>query len=185
MKTRDFVLFAHAAFNGGISGRTALQKTVYFLGVMLEEDQGFSPHYYGPYSAQVAEANSELKSLNYLKENVNVYGCNHQGFEMARYDYSLTEDGKKLLERKKIKYPAEWERIRECANAIQSAGNLNYMELSLAAKSYFILTREGSKGTVTTNTIKSIAKKLGWSINEAELDRAIDFLDEIKLAHWE
>ncbi|MEA3435270.1 MAG: hypothetical protein U9R43_02320 [Thermodesulfobacteriota bacterium] len=61
-------------FNGGISGRTALQKKVYFLGVMLEEDHGFSPHFYGHYSAQVADANSELKALNYLREEVNVYG---------------------------------------------------------------------------------------------------------------
>ena len=179
----DFVLFDHGAFDRGISGRTALQKKVYFLGIILQEDHGFSPHYYGPYSAQVADANAELKSLNYLREEVNVYGWDHKGFEMAKYDYSLTEDGLKLLERKKKKYPEEWGKILDCANAIKDAGNLNYMELSIAAKAYFVLTREG--GRANSNTIKIVAEKLGWSIDETALDRSIDFLDKIDLAHWE
>ena len=183
MLTRDFVLFAHGVFNGGISGRTALQKKVYFLGVMLEEDHGFSPHYYGPYSAQVADANSELKALNYLREEVNVYGWNHQGFEMARYDYSLTEDGQKLLKRKKKQYSKEWNEMQKYANAIKDAGDLNYMELSMAAKAHIIQKQEG--GTANKDTIKTVAKKLGWSINESELDRAIDFLNKIHLANWE
>jgi uncharacterized protein YwgA len=181
MQTRDFVLFAHGTFDGGISGRTALQKKVYFLGIMLQEDHGFNPHYYGPYSAQVADANSELRSLNYLREEIHVYGWNHQGFEMSRYDYSLTEDGLKLLERKKKKYLEEWEKMVGCAKAIKDAGNLNYMELSIAAKAYFVLTRQG--GRANSNTIKSVAEKLGWSINEAELDKSVDFLDKIHLAH--
>jgi uncharacterized protein YwgA len=183
MQTRDFVLFAHGAFDGGISGRTALQKKVYFLSIIMQEDHGFSPHYYGPYSAQVADANAELKSLNYLREEVNVYGWDHKGFEMAKYDYFLTEDGLKLLERKKKKNPEEWGKMLECANAIKDAGNLNYMELSIAAKAYFVLTREG--GRANSNTIKSVAEKLGWSINEVALDKAVDFLDKIHLARRE
>ena len=182
METRDFVLFAHGVFGEGISGRTALQKKVYFLGVMLEENHGFSPHYYGPYSARVADANSELKALDFLKEDVNVYGWDHKGFEMARYDYSLTEDGKKLLERKKKTYPEEWEKMVRYAKVIKDAGNLNYMELAMAAKAHIILKRE--RGKANRNVIKSVAKKLGWSISETELDRAIDFLDKIHLAHW-
>ncbi|MCK5643288.1 MAG: hypothetical protein KAJ19_20940 [Gammaproteobacteria bacterium] len=182
MQTRDFVLFAHGAFDGGISGRTALQKKVYFLGVMLGENHGFNPHYYGPYSAQVAEANSELKALNYLREDVHVYGWNHRGFEMAIYDYSLTEDGQKLLDRKKKQYPEKWRKISNFTTAIEGAGDLSYMELAIAAKAYYILTREG--GMATKETIRSVAKNLGWSIKEMELDRAIDFLDKIHLAHW-
>lgn len=182
MKTRDFVLLAYGALGGRISGRTALQKRVYFLSEMLDENNGFNPHYYGPYSAEVAEANSELRAIGYLMEDCTVYGWNHYGFEMARYDYSLTEDGLKLLERKKKEYPAEWGKILAAANTIKEAGNLNYMELALAAKAYFILTREG--GTASRETISAVAKNLGWSISEEELDRAISFLDKMHLAHW-
>ncbi len=65
---------------------------------------------------------------------------------------------------------------------IKDAGNLNYMELAMAAKAHIILKRE--RGKANRNVIKSVAKKLGWSISETELDRAIDFLDKIHLAHW-
>ena len=123
-----------------------------------------------------------MKALDFLKEDVSVYGWDHKGFEMARYDYSLTEDGKKLLERKKKRYPEEWEKMERCAKAIKDVGNLNYMELAMAAKAYMIINREGGKAN--KSTIKTIAEKLGWSITETELDRAIDFLDKIKLAHW-
>ena len=179
MQTRDFILLSIGAFEV-IKGRTALQKRVYFLSIILEKELGFSPHYYGPYSAQVAEANSELKALDYIEETVTVYGHNHHGFEIARYDYSLTEDGQKLLYRKKKMFPNEWNKIKEAAKLINDAGDIDYMELSIAAKAYFILNREG--GTTNTETIKSVADKFGWSICEAELDRAIDFLDKTNLA---
>lgn len=52
-----------------------------------------------------------------------------------------------------------------------------------AAKAYFVLTREGGKAT--SNRIKEVAEKLGWSINETELDKAVDFLDKINLARRE
>lgn len=74
------------------------------------------------------------------------------------------------------------EKILECANAISDTGNLNYMELSIAAKSCYILTREG--GTATRETIMSVAEKLGWSINKTELNRTINFLDKLHIARW-
>ena len=105
MKTRDFLLLGYGAFDGRITGRTVLQKWIYFLSEMLDENHGFNPHYYGPYSAQVAEANSELKALGYVDEDRTIYGWSHYGFEMARYDYSLTDDGYKILKRKQKGIP--------------------------------------------------------------------------------
>lgn len=182
MEPRDFVLFTHGAFKEGVTGRTKLQKIVYFLSVILKEDIGFNPHYYGPYSPRVAEANSELKELNYIKEAVSVYGYSSQGFEMTKYDYSLTEDGLKLLERKKNQYPSEWQKISEAAEIIISAGNMHYMELAMAAKAYIIIDREG--GEANKETIKLKAKQLGWSIKDSSLDEALAFLENVGLVTW-
>ena len=182
MQPRDFVLMAHGAFNGGITGRTALQKIVYFLSLFLDEDLGFNPHFYGPYSPKVSEANAELKELNYINESTTVYGYNNQGFEMTRYDYSLTDDGFKLLERKKSQYPSEWEKINTIAEKIKSAGSMHYMELAMAGKSFMILSREG--GRTNKETIKTKAKQLGWSIDDSSLDNALSFLEKIGLVSW-
>lgn len=182
MQPLDYVIFAHGAFDNGITGRTVLQKIVYFLSVIMEENLGYNPHYYGPYSSQVAEANSELKELNYLKEVTTVYGYNNQGFEITKYNYSLTEDGLKLLERKKKRYSAEWERICTIADKIKSAGSMDYMELAMAAKAFMILQQEGY--AANREIIKAKAKQLGWSIDDRSLDKALSFLENIELVTW-
>ncbi len=183
MQTRDFVLFTHGVFaDQGIKGRTALQKIVYFLSVFTEEDMGYAPHFYGPYSSKVAAANSELKELNFIKEYVSVYGYSSQGFEMMKYDYSLTDDGQKLLERKKKLFHGEWDRMSAIADKIKAAGDLGYMELAMAAKAHIILKREG--GNANLATIKNKAKQLGWSIDDGDLDNALTFLEKIELVSW-
>jgi uncharacterized protein len=183
METRDFVLLVYGAFDGQISGRTRLQKDVYFVAEVVEEDHGFGPHYYGPYSANVSEVNSELRDLGYLKEDVTVYGFDHRGFEMARYDYSLTKDGLALLSRKKKLYPQEWKKIHSAAQIIKNAGSIDYMEFAMAAKIYMVLDKQGGKAD--RETMRSVAKSFGWSIDEEELERAMDILEKLGLAHWE
>ena len=83
----------------------------------------------------------------------------------------------------KKEYPIEWEKMREAASRIKRAGNLSYMDLALSSKAYYILTRKGGKAS--WETIRGIANNLGWSIKDADLDKAVDFLDKIHLAHWE
>jgi len=182
MQPLDFVLFAHGAFDKGITGRTALQKIIYFLSVIMKADLGYNPHYYGPYSPRVAEANSELKELNYLEEVTTVYGYTNQGFEMTKYDYSLTDDGLKLLERKKKQFSAEWKRICNIVDKIKSAGSMHYMELAMATKVFMIHVQEGGKSN--KQLIKTKAKQLGWAIDDRSLDNALSFLEKLELVTW-
>jgi hypothetical protein len=181
MKIRDLVVLAYGAFGGEILGKTSLQKKIYFIGVGLgkEAKLGYRAHYYGPYSDAVAEANSELKSLGYLTECTNSWGSDQRGFEIARYDYSLTEEGKRLYKRKKSEHPELYREIQRLADAIKSAGDVNYWELSIAAKTYFMLKNHGR--TATFKEIQRIAQRLGWDVTERELERAADFLAKIDL----
>lgn len=183
MKIRDFVLLAYGAFGGAISGKTNLQKKIYFLGVGLgkESKLGYRAHYYGPYSAAVAEANSELKSLGYLSECSTSWGSDQRGFEIARHDYSLTEEGVRFSNRKKNEHPERCRDIERLAQAIKSAGDLDYWELSIAAKTYFIL--KNHKATATFEEIQKKAQTLGWEVTEREIEKAADFLEKMDLIH--
>jgi len=147
---RDLVVLAYGAFGGAISGKTNLQKKVYFLGVGLgkESELGYRAHYYGPYSPAVAEANSELKSMGYLSECSTTWGSDHRGFEIARYDYDLTDEGLRLLIRKKKEHSDMWRKIERLSDMMKSAGDLNYWELSIAAKAYFILRKHGGQASL-------------------------------------
>ena len=65
----DFVHLALYTVGGEIKGKTLLQKTVYFLGVLTDSiDQlAYRAHFYGPYSQDVVDACSRLRALRMLK----------------------------------------------------------------------------------------------------------------------
>jgi len=182
METRDFLVLAYAAFGSQVRGKTKLQKMVYFLGVMLGRvrELGYVAHYYGPYSPAVADANAELKALGYLDEfPAGGGGVSPGGFEVVRYDYRLNDAGCRLAERKKDEWPDDWSRIQEKAHVIARAGDCDYMELSVAAKAYYILTEHGRKATL--EAIREMAQGFGWEIGKQELDRAVAFLQSLGL----
>jgi len=176
---RDFVLLGYKAFGGSIRGKTMLQKRIYFLSVMLDANLGYGAHYYGPYSSAVAAANLDLKSLGYLDESASGWGVDHRGFEIARYDYSLTGDGIATAEFKAEKHAGLWKKVQNAAAVIQQAGDLSYMELSIAAKAYFALTR--LKGKATLDEISGLMPQFGWSVDKDELEKASAFLERAAL----
>jgi uncharacterized protein YwgA len=182
MQVRDLLLLAYRAFSPGrIPGKTNLQKRIYLLGAMLGYSLGFEPHHFGPYSSEVAEANSELRSLGYLRESVSSRGeVGPQGIRKARYDYELTEDGRRIAEQKKKERPDEWKEMQMAVRRIERAGPIDYDTLAIAAKVYFLMVQEGGKAKL--KAIQESAREFKWSITEKELRRACEFLKKLGLA---
>ena len=179
LPVRDYILLAYKAFGGGVRGKTMLQKRMYFLSVMLNVDLGFGPHYYGPYSSAVTSGNIELKSLGFLQEYSAGWGVDHRGFEMARHDYFLSDEGNKFATEKAEANAYLWGRVQEAAEVIKKAGDLNYMELSIAAKAYFALTK--LKGSASLDEIHALLPRLGWNVSKEELEKATSFLEKAHL----
>lgn len=182
MNAYDFVHLAFLALDGKVEGRTKLQKTVYFLGQLTGKAKalGYGPHYYGPYSTEVAEATSRLVSLGFLEQTCR--GCGHydnQGFEISRYDMALTPDGKAVAQRKAGDNPTEWEAIQRGARAFREAGEENYMRLSVAAKTYFLLGEK--RGRATPSDLAGLAPRFGWAVREGEIAEAVKLLQSMKL----
>ena len=178
--TIDLLLLCYLAHNGPIEGRTRLQKILYFVGRRLDHkdilpfnELSYRPHYYGPYSSQIDNDNRELKALNLVKEDQCKIRAGRKGFDLCRYDYSLTADGKKIAEKIKNQYHDIWEEVRRVIEEIKSA-NLNTAELSIAAKSHFII--DNHNHPITSESIQKQAKELGWNINQEEIDNADKFL---------
>jgi len=179
MTINDALLFTYDAAGGGIQGKTNLQKRMFFVAVMLGEDFGYGAHYYGPYSATVAAANQELKSLGYLSESTASAGSyNASGFEIARHDFQLTADGHSVLDAKKARLPEEWIRVEKAVKRLSQAGDLNYIELSIAAKAYFL--KQATKAS-DSELVKQ-ATKFGWTVTEDEIRKAGEFLIALELA---
>lgn len=69
---------------------------------------------------------------------------------------------------------------QKAAEALNAAGDLNYVELSVAAKAYFLLTQKG--GPAKTIDLVLMARQFGWSVSETDIRRAVDFLQRLGLA---
>lgn len=178
--TIDLLLLCYLAHKGPIEGRTRLQKMVYFVGRRLNRnglfkfnELSYRPHYYGPYSSEIDNDNRELKALDLVKEDQCKIKVGRKGFDLCRYDYYLTEDGKKIAKRIKNEYQDIWKEVESVIEEIKSA-NLNTAELSIAAKSHFII--DNHNRPITSESIQQQAKELGWDIDQKEIDKAERFL---------
>jgi uncharacterized protein len=181
MKPTDFLLCLIDASDGTIQGRTLLQKRAFFVAELVGNDFGlkFDAHFYGPYSSTVEGTTTQLKNLGFLQESSTGFGIVSDGFEVRRYDYTLTDDGKYLV--KKLQGTPEYKSIRDATRRMAAAGNPNYMELSIAAKAYFLLKKKEGKGMSVAELIKE-AEKYSWNISSESVKRAIGFLTSIGLA---
>lgn len=182
MKAYDFVHLELHAMGGAIHGRTKLQKTVYFLGVMTDhlEELGYGAHYYGPHSAQVAQAADRLVSLGFVDLSVSAAGgIDSRGFEVARYDYELNDEGRQVAEQKGKRFADAWEKIQRAATKIKETGEQSYVSLSIAAKIHFMLGE--NQGEATLKELCEYAEKFGWAVSQDEARDAAEFLQSLDL----
>lgn len=179
--TYDFVHLALHAMDGTIQGKTKLQKTIYFLGLLSGniDDLGYRAHFYGPYSDDVSNAVGQLMSNGFVEPCRTVWGIDPQGFEISRTDYQLSSDGERMATTKAAQNPDLWEKIHRAADVIKNCGDQGYMKLSVAAKTFFMLNHQGS--TASTDDLASLAGKFGWKVTKAQVDEAATLLQSLGL----
>ena len=174
-------MLLHTSGNS-ISSKTKIQKEMYFLSKLLNDDFAFRAHYYGPYSPMVEQALDELIGAGFLEVKREVYGLDYQrGFEMKRFDYHLTPSGEELAEELEEQHSSEVSTISDFVEKMEAVGNPDYLDLSVAAKVFFILDKQGEKMTI--DEIKKEARGFGWRINEPDIDKAADILQQLEFAH--
>jgi uncharacterized protein YwgA len=164
--------------DGKVRGRTLLQKKLYFLSILCDEDFGFGPYYYGPYSSDVSGQLESLVAAGLVTEEVAVLTePSGKMFEPRTYSYSLTEVGKDLM--RKIRpelhsYKALLERINFDLSVAQSV-----YRLAVAAKVYLIVSERTD--AATSETIKLRATELGWQLSDKDIDAVDGYLERLGL----
>jgi uncharacterized protein YwgA len=181
MKIDRLVLLVLDHSGGAISGKTLLQKRCFFLGELLGKDLHYQAHYYGPYSVEVEEGLAKLKGLGFVQERSLGFGvADNVGFEVRRYDYTLTDDGRTVVKTLKQRQPAECAEIMSILDNLKGAGDTgDYVELSIAAKTCHILSE--TESPMTTSAIRTAAEDLGWDISEESINKACDFLQKLNV----
>ncbi len=180
MKANDIILLMLEAAEGTVSGKTLAHKRGYFLDKIMDVGLNYKPHYYGPYSPKLEAAIGQCKALGFVEQKTANYGFDMQkGFELKRYDYSLTEDGKTIVENIIQKEPEKSVEIIELFKKIAEHDRNDYVKLSLAAKTMFVLEKQG--GITSYEEIIQEAKKYDWDISDLAVDKAAEFLSSIGL----
>jgi len=179
MDAREFVSLTLLATGGHVQGKTKLQKLVYLVGVITDslQELGYRPHFYGPYSDDVAYAVTQLKAIGAIDQAVSEWGRDSSGFELRRYDFSLNEAGRAYAQQIAIQYPAIWARIQAAVRLYNQAGDRDYMSLSIAAKAYFLLGHK--KAPASDAEIAKLAEKFGWSVSAQQVREAVSYLVDL------
>lgn len=186
MKPYHFVHLVMLALDEEIRGKTRLQKTMYFLGLLTNRlpELGYRPHYYGPYSDAVAEGVNTLISLGFVARDSQGFGTvNDRGFEVTRHDFRLTEEGRMIARQKAEQNKDVWEAIQAAVakfrTALTKSGNPDYMKLSIAAKSFHLLKERPNLATPAE--LSDAAKQLGWNPTPEEIAASKTLLSELGL----
>ena len=181
MHPRDAVMLTiREEKEGTLHGRTLLQKRIYFASVLAKEELGFRPHYYGPYSQTVADAVDSLVSNRFLAESIESFPGEANLFgerERRRHSYSLTDDGKTVVEATLgTEESAKWREALQRVNSHPVAQDFNL--LSVAAKVHVILK---GMGRAKTTEISHQAQHYGWQLSGPEIEEVGEYLQHLDL----
>ena len=180
VNVRHVVLYAVEQASGRANGKTYVQKLCFFVSKLIGQPLGFRAHYYGPYSDQVSAELAFLTGAGLVTETRRGSGmAGAGGWEIARFDYSLTDDGKKAVGQLAERQPDEATSVRHAIQRIFAAGEQNYVELSFAAKTNWIL--ENSGGPMTFDGIARAAEKFRWNVSGTDVVKAATFLEKLGL----
>ena len=180
MNVRHVVLYAVEQASGRANGKTYIQKLCFFVSKLVKQPLGFRAHYYGPYSDHVSSELAFLTGAGMVTETRRGSGmAGAGGWEIARFDYSLTENGKRAVAQLIKKYPDEAHAVRVAIDRVFEAGEQNYVELSFAAKTNWILENQG--GPMTFDGIAQAAEKFRWNVSGTDVHKAANFLEKLGL----
>lgn len=140
----------------------------------------YIPHYYGPFSPELEAAIGRGRALGFVREDTVDYGPYRQsGFEVRRFDYTLTGDGHVVVNDLIRRKPEECRQALACLNELARAGDDNYVKLSIAAKAHHILRTAGQP--LTRAQIVAQASKFHWQVSEGDINGAVEFLKRLGL----
>jgi uncharacterized protein YwgA len=158
----------------GIGGRTAIQKLGYFCSVRLNEEFGYGPDFYGPYSSLVAAHIQDLVGMDFIGEKARrtLHG-------RVMYSYYLTEDGEELARDIQEKNPKIYSAIKEVVETCSEVVNNNIYVLSWAAKVHFILSQ--TETPISYKEAIQIGQEFGWELNSNKIESAARLLQALNL----
>lgn len=156
----------------GVTGRTRIQKLIFFASQRLALSVDYRPHYYGPYSDDVTEAVASLVARGLLAEDVQPLATEGP-FEGRLYRYTLTDDGQAVLANLRKENPKSMERVDSVVKKL-TKGAPPTQTLAVASKLDYVLGK--SPTPARRNVLVKRARQFGWRIDPQHIAAGVDYL---------
>ncbi|MCL4308960.1 MAG: hypothetical protein M1126_06365 [Candidatus Thermoplasmatota archaeon] len=187
MEPSDVIVYVTSKV-GTVPGRTVLQKLCYFVNAETGSAIPFRPHYYGPYSSDVAEATDTLLSSGFLDESKESGSLSSPWVtpggtvitDWERRTYKLTKDGETYLGR----LPADERKIlarsEPLLDALRDSTGLDPTKLSNVAKIHFIISTRQAERSNRESLVTAVNRN-GWRLSATDVEEALKTLDKLTL----
>ncbi|WP_424358369.1 hypothetical protein [Methanocella sp. MCL-LM] len=181
MDPTDAILMTIDSTGGEISGRTAIQKLIYFESLVLDINACYQPYYYGPYSGEVAGGTQSLVSLNFVKEEIDYKESRkfNSSEDWKKYSYKLSDDGKTVLQSIKEKNESNYDLIKKVVEICKRETRMDIHKLSCAAKVHY-LTNNCTPAPGSLEKIQQYAECHGWQLSDDDIIEASDLIAALK-----
>jgi uncharacterized protein YwgA len=177
----DTIALTIAANDNRISGRTVVQKIIYFNKVKIPEINitPYVAYYYGPFNREIALGLEKMVVIDYLQET------KIQGYH-DRYLYQITDAAIPMVEKLKKTSKSAFQKIKSIVDQCDDFCNLNPNTLSVAAKiHYMLVTNKKSKECgMSLSDAVNIAKKFGWDISKKEVENGAELLEQLQFVKY-
>ena len=174
----DLINLTLGSNNCSIVGRTAIQKLIYFIKIKIPEIKiNYIPHYYGPFSRDIAIGLENLVAFSFVEEK----NVSNSSFEQFRYD--LTDTGKDVFEKTKNDYKTEHATISNIVDTCNTYCQLNISSMSFAAKAHYIIQQTPKKEPVSKKKIQDLAVDFGWKLNDRDIEEGMNLLTKLDLVN--
>jgi uncharacterized protein YwgA len=181
LELSDAILTTVKVAGNRVLGRTAIQKLVYFLTTCNIVEARYRPHYYGPYSVDVASSIQMLSSVDFLIEEIDTPQTT--GYPVPenwkRYHYTLSSEGEEIAKDFKKFNRNEFEKLSQIIEICGSTADYDMDILSWAAKVHYILSKKGEP--MTYDAIIHTAESFGWKLSEDQVEMAMNLLENLDL----
>jgi uncharacterized protein YwgA len=173
MDLSKILLLLFSYYKNKMSGKTTVQKRMYFLSNFISKDFGFQHYYYGPFSNLVNQAIDYNCGLGFINEDFIFFSP-----ELKRFDYELTKDGKEFVQHLKSNGEKDLSKeLKKFYELMINCGDTgDYNLLSWAAKIHYIKKQEPSLDIEKKSDIIKKLSSYGWKLTDAEFESGKEFV---------
>ncbi len=171
----DAICLTLSANNGEITGRTVLQKLIYFETIKISEiklSEPYFAYFYGPFNKSVANSLGRMVFYGILSEDRVKSG----------YTYKIAPKGEEIVKKTTLEFAIIFKSVKSLVKTCKQHCNLDPDSMSFAAKLHYMQkSQEITK--YSESELVALGDTFGWEISKNNMKKGFDLLRQLNLVN--